>query len=291
MNWTQRLDEILHYRIFELGRQGITLSHLVAFAITLVVTGLVAHWIRRTCERRMPKRVGATARYTVQQLSQNAVWGIGILLSLKALNIDLTEIALVAGALGVGIGLGLQTIVENFVAGVVILFAQPIKIKDRVTIQNIEGDVVEINFRSTTILTNDNIAMIVPNSSFINSPVINWSHGDPRVRLHVPVGVAYGSDIELVTRTLLEAAAQIDKVLKDPKPSVWYTGFGDSALNFDLLVWTDDPHYHYILQSRLRYEIDAAFRRKGIEMPFPQRDLHLRSAAGLAELFPRSVAS
>ncbi|MBI4470619.1 MAG: mechanosensitive ion channel [Acidobacteria bacterium] len=291
MNWSQRLDEILHYRLFELGRQGITLSHLLLAVIALGVAALIARMIRRFCARRLPVSMAPGARYTITRLSQGAVWAVGILFSLKALNIDLTEIALVAGALGVGIGLGLQNMVENFVAGVVILFAQPIKVNDRVTIQNIEGDVVEINFRSTTILTNDNITMIVPNSSFINSTVVNWSHGDPRVRLHVPVGVAYGSDVALVTATLLEAASRCDQVLKEPPSSVWYTGFGDSSLNFDLLVWTNDPHDHYVLQSRLRYEIDEAFRRKGIEMPFPQRDLHIRTAPGLSQVFPKVSTS
>ena len=209
---------------------------------------------------------------------------------MKALNINLTEIALVAGALGVGIGLGFQNVVANFVAGLVILFEQPIKIKDRVTIQNIEGDVTDINFRSTTIVTNDNIAIIVPNSFFINSTVINWSHGDPRVRIHVPVGVAYGSDVELVTRILKEVAASSEGVLKDPEPMVWYTAFGDSSLNFELLVWTDRPDWHYVMESRLHYEIDAAFRRNGIEMPYPQRDLHIRSADVLARVFAKASA-
>lgn len=285
MSPTSRLEEILQYRLFVVGRQAITLNHLLLTVLVLLLTVLVSRWARRVCDRRIPAHFEAGARYTITRLVQNSIWVIGILIAMKSLDINLTEIALVAGALGVGIGLGLQNMVENFVAGIAILFARPIKPKDRVTIQNIEGDVVEINLRSTTILTNDNIAMIVPNSSFMNSPVINWSHGDPRVRLHVEVGVAYGSDVAQVTNTLLGVARDCESVLKDPAPAVWYTGFGESSLSFELLVWTDDPHSHYIVQSQLRYAIDAAFRRDGIEMPFPQRDLHIRSKTGLGPAF------
>ena len=136
----------------------------------------------------------------------------------------------------------------------------------------------EIGVHSTTIVTNDNIAIIVPNSQFTSSTVTNWSHGDSQVRIHAPVGVAYGSDVELVERTLLEVAAGTKGVLKHPASRVWFEGFGDSALNFELRVWTDEPIRHQRLHSRLNYEIEAAFRDKGIQIPFPQRDLHVKSA-------------
>jgi small-conductance mechanosensitive channel len=136
-------------------------------------------------------------------------------------------------------------------------------------------------------VTNDNISIIVPNSEFINRTVINWSHGDPRVRIHVPVGVAYGSDVALVTRTLLEVAAETEEVLNAPEPTVWFREFGESSLHFDLLVWTDQPRWHFRLRSRLNYAIDAAFRERGIQIPFPQRDLHLKSADGLTGVLAR----
>ncbi len=162
------------------------------------------------------------------------------------------------------------------------LFERPIRVGDRITVQDVEGNVVEIKFRSTTIVSNDNIAIIVPNSQFVNQTVINWSYGDTRVRVHIPVGVAYGSDLNLVTGSLLQVAATTDGVLKDPAPAVRFREFGDSSLNLELLVWTDQPAGHFWLQSRLNYAIEADFRRKGVEIPFPQRDLHIKPTAGLA---------
>ncbi len=146
-----------------------------------------------------------------------------------------------------------------------------------------------INFRSTTILTNDNITIIVPNSQLINQAVINWSHGDPRIRVHVPVGVAYGSDVELVTETLMAVAGAQQDVLTSPEPEVRFLEFGDSSLNFELLIRSDEPPNHHRLRSKLNYAIDAAFREKGVEIPFPQRDLHLKTSTSqdLAKTFSK----
>jgi small-conductance mechanosensitive channel len=277
MNWIQRLDQILHYRIFEMAGQAITPAELIALTVISFITVFAARFVRRPLEHGLLRRLEAGHRYTFARLSQYLVWVLGILAGLKVVNIDLTAIAVVAGALGVGVGFGLQNIVANFFAGLVLLFERPIKVGDRVTVQNVEGNVAEIKFRSTTIVTNDNIAIIVPNSHFINQTVINWSYGDTRVRIHIPVGVAYGSDLDAVTGSLLAVAAATDGVLKDPAPAVRFREFGDSALNFELLVWTDQPAGHFWLQSRLNYAIEANFRRKGIEIPFPQRDLHIKA--------------
>ena len=158
-----------------------------------------------------------------------------------------------------------------------LLFERPIKVHDRVTSEAIEGNVVAINFRATTIVTNDNITMIVPNSEFVNRRVINWSHEDPKIRIHVPIGVAYGSDTRLVTDTLLALAKADVAVMNEPKPAVHFVEFGDSSLNFELLVWIDNAAEHFRLRSRLNYAIDEALRTHGIQIPFPQRDLHVRT--------------
>jgi len=281
----------LDFHLFDIGGRAITPVQLVVVVVTLMLTFSIARLVERLCERRFLRHLETGARYTLIRLAQYVIWAIGIVIALKVLNIDLTAIAVVAGVLGVGVGFGLQNIVANFVAGLVLLFERPIKVNDRVTVENIEGNVVNISFRSTTIVTNDNIAVIVPNSEFINRTVINWSHGDPRVRIHVPVGVAYGSDLELVTRTLLEVAAATEGVLREPAPMVWFKEFGESSLNFELLVWTDEPERHLQLRSRLNYAIEAAFRERGIQIPFPQRDLHIRSADGLARALGRLSGS
>ncbi len=229
-------------------------------------------------------KVDPAPRFVIIRIVQYAVWVVGIFVALEFLGIDLTALTVVAGALGVGIGFGLQSVVANFVSGLVLLLEQPIRINDRVTVENVEGNVADIHFRSTTIVTNDNISIIVPNSQFINQTVINWSHGDPTIRIHVPVGVAYGSDVELVTQTLYQVAAADEGVLQQPAPEVRFTEFADSSLNFELLVWSDNPPRHLQLRSRLNYAIDAAFRRNDIQIPFPQRDLHVKSDSVIATL-------
>ncbi|HUZ46261.1 MAG TPA: mechanosensitive ion channel domain-containing protein [Terriglobia bacterium] len=281
------LQSALQYALFSIGGEPITTYDLLAFFLTLFLTAIVARRVRRLLEiyflRRLPVEAGA--QYAVASLTQYGLWVVGLLVGLKVLNINLTAIAVVAGALGVGIGFGLQNVVANFVSGLVLLVERPIRVRDRVTMEGVEGNVREINFRSTTIQTNDNISIIVPNSEFINGKVINWSLGDPKVRIHVPVGVAYGSDLPTVTRTLLAVAAETPGVLKMPQSEVRFLEFGDSSLNFDLLVWTNDPANHLQLRSRLNFAIDAAFRRAGVEIPFPQRDVHVKSAKGLLGIF------
>jgi small-conductance mechanosensitive channel len=279
MDWMNQLQQILNLPVLVVSGNPITAKHLVLFAVALLVTWYVAKSVRRLLGKHLLTKVEPAPRYVIVRMTQYAIWVVGIFIALEFLQIDLTALTLVAGALGVGIGFGLQSVVSNFVSGVVLLLEQPIRINDRITVENVEGNVSDIHFRSTTIVTNDNISIIVPNSQFINQTVINWSHGDPRIRIHVPVGVAYGSDVELVTRALHEVADNTTGVLKEPAPEVRFNEFGDSSLNFELLVWSDNPPGHIQLRSRLNYGIDAAFREKGIQIPFPQRDVHVKSGS------------
>ncbi len=276
MEWIERWNQILNIQVVQVGVNTITVQHIVMFAIALFMTRYLARSVRRLLGDHILAKLDPAPRFVIIRVVQYGVWVVGLFIALEFLGIDLTALTVVAGALGVGIGFGLQSVVSNFVSGLVLLLEQPIRINDRVTIENVEGNVVDIHFRSTTIVTNDNISIIVPNSQFINQSVINWSHGDPTIRIHVPVGVAYGSDVELVERTLQEVAAADKGVLQQPPPEVRFTEFGDSSLNFDLLVWSDNPPRHLQLRSRLNYAIDAAFRRNAIQIPFPQRDVHVK---------------
>jgi small-conductance mechanosensitive channel len=195
---------------------------------------------------------------------------------LQSAGINLSTLSIMAGALGVGIGFGLQNITNNFVSGLVILFERPIKVGDRIEVGDITGDVIKISMRSTTIITNDNITVIIPNSDFITSTVINWSHNDRNVRFNVPVGVSYGSDPEKVKALLLKVADEEDAVLKKPAPDVIFTEFADSSLNFHLRVWTTSHTTRpKVLTSQLYFNIFKIFKENGIEIPFPQRDLHI----------------
>ncbi len=209
-------------------------------------------------------------------ISVYLLWGLGSVVALGVLGVGSTSLAVVFGALSIGIGFGLQTIFNNFISGVILLFERPIQVGDAVEIGGVLGEVKKINVRATVVQTLDNASMIIPNSEFISSQVINWSFKDNRLRREVSVGVAYGSDIELVRKTLLEIADQTPNVLKYPKPDVLFTDHGDSALIFVLRFWTMVAHL-YTTSTDIRFSLDHRFREHGIEIAFPQRDIHIRT--------------
>ena len=203
---------------------------------------------------------------------------LGGFIIIQASNVHLGSLNLLAGALGVGIGFGLQNIANNFISGLIILFERPIKVGDRIEVGEVSGDVVKVSPRATTVNTNDNISIIIPNSDVINKQVINWSHNDRKIRLHIPVGVSYNEDPAVIKQLLLEVADGHKDVLKRPAPDVLFVGYGDSSLDFDLLAWTssyiDRP---IILKSQLYYLIFEKFKESNVEIPYPQRDLHIKS--------------
>ncbi len=212
---------------------------------------------------------------------------IGTLVVLQIWGLDISSLAIIASALGVGIGFGLQDIAKNFGSGLVLVFERPIQAGDFIEIGGFMGTVDRIGARSTVINTLDHVSLIVPNSRFLEEEVINWSHGNPVSRLRLPLGVAYGSDLEVTRTALLEAARNHPNVLSMPKPQVFFKGFGDSSLNLELLVWTAEPSKQVLLRSDLYFRIDAALRQHQVEVPFPQRDLHVRSGNMPLELSPQ----
>ena len=240
------------------------------FAVGLLTYVLKTQILSATgMERGVQDAVALIIRYAAVFLGAIAV--------LQVWGIDPSSLAFVASVLGVGIGFGLQNIANNFVSGIVVSLERPIQPGDFVKLGEWMGTVERVGPRNTEIRTLDHVSILVPNSRFLETEVINWSHRDPICRLHVPVGVAYGSDAARVKTTLLKVARSHPKVLQDPPPDVELSGFGDSALNFTLHVWTREPRLQFRLISDLNYRIDVAFRRTGITIPFPQRDLHLKS--------------
>jgi len=215
-------------------------------------------------------------RYTITTLFGYVLLTIGLFVGVRQV-IDLTNLGYVVAALSVGIGFGLQEIVSNFISGLILLFERPLKVGDLVQVGDTEGVVRRINIRATTVQTLDNSYLLVPNKEFITQTVVNFAHTDPKLRLHIGVGVSYGSDTAKVRDVLLDVAAAHDKVLEYPAPVARFVGFGNSSLDFDLLVWIRNPPQKEPVMSELRYAIFDAFREHGIEIPFPQRDLHVRS--------------
>jgi small-conductance mechanosensitive channel len=265
--------------LFQLGQTWISLASIVEFAVVIVTVVLLSRMVRRTLRTRVlaHTKLDLGQQYSVARIISYIVLVLGLLIALETVGVNLSSLAVVAGALGVGIGFGLQNIVSNFVSGLIILAERPIQIGDRIDLgNNTVGKVERIGARATHVLTNDNIVVIVPNSEFVSGRVVNWTHIDPRVRFRIPVGVGYGSDPHVVEKLLLEVAGANPNILKDPAPAVVFKEFGASSLNFELRVWSVDAHRSGSLESQLNFAIWDKFKEHGIEVPFPQRDLHLK---------------
>ena len=217
-------------------------------------------------------------------------FAIAVLIGINALGLDLSNLAIIAGALSVGIGFGLQAIVNNFVSGLILLVERPVKVGDWVIIGSYEGYVKRISVRATEIQTFDRQSVIIPNSELISSAVGNWTHKDRLCRVIINIGVAYGSDTGKVREVLLRCADENPRVLNQPQPSVMFRNFGDSSLDFQLRCFLSDVDYFLQVPSDLRFAIDEAFREEGIEIPFPQRDLHVKSVGELPKALAESAA-
>lgn len=271
---------IVYYPLVKLGDAEVTLAVLFKFACLVALVIFSERLLRRILVRRFLQHTHfhPSMQYAVSKIGGYIFITIGLYLALKLVGIDLSSLAVVAGAIGVGLGFGLQNVISNFVSGLIILAERPISIGDRVELGEVAGLVTKINLRGPNIVTNDNITIIVPNSDFITNKVTNWSYGDPKVRLRLPIGVAYGTDPERLRRLLIEIATEHPMVLRDPAPELFFNGFGDSSLNFELGVWTAEmASKPRRFRSELNYSMERTLRENGIEIPFPQRDLHLRS--------------
>ena len=268
---------LINYPFLHLGDTPITLSGLAGAVLIFVAFLILSAFLQRLINPLLNKRLERSpgVAYAISRFVHYLVVLIGLSMAGKMVGVDMSSFAIVVGFLSVGIGFGLQNITSNFISGLILLFERPISVGDLVEVEGHIGRVLEIRMRATLINTLDNVAIIVPNSLFIQNKVVNWSHGDTRIRLRTPVGVAYGSDLAAVTEALLKAARENTEVLERPNPEVRFIAFGDSSLNFELLAWIPSPGRQYIVQSELNFAIDAAFREAGISIPFPQRDLHL----------------
>jgi small-conductance mechanosensitive channel len=287
------LSALVFFTVSAINAAGIPLSwnaplpgvSLSLVQIFLLIALLIAvFWISSRTKHFLFNRLltksglDRALQYAISQIVSNVVLIVGIIIVLENTGIHLGALAVFAGAVGVGVGFGLQNITSNFISGLVILAERPITIGDRIEVAGIAGQVQQIRARSTVILTNDNIAMIVPNTKFIDSPVTNWTYGDPRVRFRVPVGVAYGSDVNKVREVLIAAAREHPATLSEPAPNAYLEKFGESSIDFELVAWSQEMSYRpRRFKSDLNFLIDKHLRAAGIEIPRPQRDLHIRS--------------
>ena len=265
--------------LFSLGNESYNIVDLLIllallwglFTLVQLSTRLLATQVlRRTQLARGAKEV-------VTQAYRYSALALGTLILLQIWGIDLRSLALLGSALGIGIGFGFQDIARNFGSGLVLLFERSIQVGDFIEVEPHTGVVERIGTRSITLRTLDNISVLVPNAHLLNSQVMNWNHDHPVSRLRLPVGVAYGTNVEKLRTTLLQAAQEHSEVLPKPSPEVYFKGFGDNAIEFDLLVWIRAPERHLAIRSGLYFRIEETLRQHGISIPYPQRDLHLRT--------------
>jgi potassium-dependent mechanosensitive channel len=275
-------------RQFTFGRITVSVSSVIVGVLVVTFTIFLARSASTLIDRRIARRhhIDPGLRYTICRLVKYLVITIGLLVALKqAFALDLTSIAVVFTALSVGIGFGLQYIASDIASGFILLFERPIRVGDRITIGEDEGDVQSINLRTTVVMTNDHIAIIVPNSKLVSQRVVNWSYGDPRARISIPIGVSDDSDMELVTRTLIESARNVENVLPEPEPRVQFLKFGDYSLDFRLLVWTNQPRRHVEIRSDINFRIERLFKERSIKIPYPTQEFLLRGRDGEPSLF------
>lgn len=286
MTWEEifsYLQQFLNFQLFKVSNAPVTIASILIFLLLITLFVVIGIWVRRNLNRRLLKRlkVDASTSYTLSRISQYLIITIGILISFNFVGINLSSLTVIFGLLSVGIGFGLQNVTANFISGLIILFERPISVGDRVVVSDIEGDVTEINIRATMVRTVNNIYIIVPNSEFVSKDVINYSHGDPSYRLDVDVGVSYGSDLDVVLKALKEVADENNSVMQTPEPEVHLIEFGDSSWNMQLRSWIPDVKDYPRIRNELNQAIVRTFHKYEVQIPFPQRDLHVRSSVKL----------
>ncbi|HVG19543.1 MAG TPA: mechanosensitive ion channel domain-containing protein [Blastocatellia bacterium] len=279
----KRITEILNTPLVQQeGQFKVSIMSLIMLILVIVVAAVVSRYLRRFLQKRVMPRFHHLDRglqFTLLRILHYVIMLFATLWAIKlGFSVDLTGIAVILGFLSVGIGFGLQYVAADLASGFILLFERPMRVGDRIKLDDsIEGRVENISLRSTIVVTNENMAVIVPNSRLVQNRFINYSYSNKPVRLNIPVGVAYGSDLQKVSKALVEAAKCVKDVLPTPAPRPHFKGFGDSSLDFEVRVWISEPHKHPQIRSKINYQIDRLFRQYEIEIPFPTRDLNLRS--------------
>ncbi|HMG33661.1 MAG TPA: mechanosensitive ion channel domain-containing protein [Blastocatellia bacterium] len=284
---------LLNYPFINQKEFQVSVLSLALFFLLIVIAVTVSKLVRSILERRVLPRFGNIddgLRYTLLRVLHYLIIVAGFLYGLKlGFSVDLTSIAVILSFLSVGVGFGLQYVAADVISGFILLFERPAHVGDRLKLDDgIEGRVEHINIRSTTIITNENMAVIVPNSKLVQNKFVNYSHGEPNVRLNIAVPVATGSDIDNVDRALIEAAKSVDSVLDSPPPRVHFAGITETALNFEIRVWINEPHRHPQIRSAVNFAIARMFEKYNIATPVPQLAVNLTSTAASSQEAARS---
>ncbi|MEO0471686.1 MAG: mechanosensitive ion channel domain-containing protein [Bacteroidota bacterium] len=275
----ERFTSFLEYTLFTYQDFKLTIFGILSIILVFVIARAGIWLVQKALARKFSRKriVDPGRRQALVQILKYVVYFLAILVSMEIVGIKLSLFLAGSAALLVGVGLGLQYTFNDFISGLIILFDGSIQVNDVVQVGDLIGRVKRIGIRATTVISREGISVIVPNAKFTLDNVINWSHNQAPTRSMVQVGVAYGSDVDLVMATITEAARKHPKVERSPEPLSRFVDFGDSALLFEVLFWTRDPFEVEFTKGDIRVRINAAFVEKGIQIPFPQRDLHIIS--------------
>ena len=280
VGWLMPLIHFLEGITFSLGQGEVSIFGLFTGILTmfvlvwlaLVVTGLLENWLRKV------PAVNPSARVLLSKIARIVLISSAFLFAVSSVGIDLTVFAVFGGAIGVGLGFGLQKVVSNFVSGVILLMDRSIKPGDVVEISGTYGRINKLAGRYTSVISRDGREHLIPNEDMVTQTVINWTFSHRMVRRHLPVGISYKSDVDLAIALMIEAAEEVPRILKDPAPRVLIKGFGDSAINLELRMWIRDAKNGVSnVASEVNYKIWQKFNDKGVEFPYPQRDIHIVS--------------
>ena len=278
--WTL-VKQTLEFELISLGDYHLSIYNLLILAAVLFGIKLVLRALERLLQRKVSGKdwISESKQHAIFQIGKYLIYILGFLFALKSIGFDVTPILIGSSALFVGLGFGLQEAFRDFISGLILLFEGDVVIGDVIEFENgLVAVVKKINLRTSKVRTRDGIVMLVPNSELINNRVINWSNSTKLTRFHIAVGVAYGSDVRLVESILLEVAAEEQAISDRVKPGVIFADFGDSSLQMELYFWSEDVWKIELIKSGMRFEIDKKFRENNISIPFPQRDLHLKSS-------------
>jgi small-conductance mechanosensitive channel len=273
--------------IFSLNNNAISIASFIAAFVIFAFFIIISKWVENLVAKALEKRtIDPGIKGSLERFSRYLTIAIGGFITLDSLGVSLNSLAALGAVLMVGIGFGLQNIAQNFISGLIILLERPIKRGDIVQVGDTSGRVMDIRVRSTVVETRDDVTIIIPNSQFITEQVINDSYSAEKIRYAVKIGVAYGSDVEKVKTTLLRIAEEHEAVRSHPAAKVFFMDFGSSSLDFELRVWVTEFWATDGILSDLRFAIDQEFRKQGIEIPFPQRDVHIKSQPGNLQVLP-----
>jgi len=283
------MEKILEYLVqiftsplFDVGGTQFSLasiSSIIALIIAVIFASIIfSELARRTLLSRLNRGLQEVIAVSLQYISII----FGVIIVLQGAGINLSSLTVVAGVLGIGIGLGLQNLASNFFSGLILLFEQTVKVGDYIELGQLKGTIEKITIRSTIVRTEDDVFVIVPNQKFMENDTINWSYGGKTCRIHVPITVDYSTDLLDLTEALFAAARSEPRVLSEPAPDVWFDSFGESGLNFQLLIWIDEPDDNEVIRSSLNFRIAHELKLRKIKVPFAQRDIWIRNLQDLS---------